>query len=475
MTRYFFPRVLRVYRRKCYDSLYKRIKEIMLDASTTLPVILITGVPGIGKSMFSLFLMIQSLLDDEFPVNSFVTEYSKGDYCLFTLVNKTAFSSGGEDSTSNSTTCEIVMHMEQGYAPDVQKDLILSDIRDLQEPSGAGRWTCIFSSPNPLRFKQTMKAPHNCRFTMPTWSEQELEFANEDKHNNWYERFTTFGGVPRFVLWDGKLSDPSIKLHEAISAKGSSVIDQFFTKGFGGLDPEQSYTLIHINPPWLPEQCDWDYGNDNIYSFASDTIFKHLAKEYERSLLSAPINLFNAGVAPEVYGGGSAGNLFEKVVLWLKPIAGKMIEMRSLEKSGDNNIEITLPSCEILDHSSWQSANKSRNGTLQAGLLYQPRISNLESGDCLCVVEMEGQLVLVVLQMTVGEKHPVKAHGLKCICRAYLPSVRSQIKRKILCFVIPTHGKLNEKQPFHTKKGIVAAQTTNEVRDFEQYVCAYAI
>lgn len=173
--------------------------------------------------------------------------------------------------------------------------------------------------------------------------------------------------------------------------------------------------LVHINPPWLPNDNDWDYIAEPVHSFASDDIFKLLAKKHEHDLISMPVNLFNAGVASEVYGGGSAGNLFEKVVLWLKPIAKKTITMKSLVDGTELNI--TLPDSEILPR-YWKRVG-DRDGSLRYGVLYQPRIANLESGDCFCVVEWERGYVLVVLQMTVGRIHPIKVNGLRDIVLAY--------------------------------------------------------
>lgn len=59
--------------------------------------------------------------------------------------------------------------------------------------------------------------------------------------------------------------------------------------------------------------------------------------------------------------------------------------------------------------------------TLQPNFLYRPKISNLESGDAFYALPSEfcqdGQPVfpLVVLQITVGENHPVKVNGLHII------------------------------------------------------------
>jgi hypothetical protein len=430
----------------------------IVNSSVEAPVMLITGVPGIGKSLFSIYFMIQVLIDDDFPVKSFLVEYDKGCY------QRISFVSTREISPSNY---EIRIAVEEGINPDPEKDLILSDIRDEVEPKGIGRWTCIFSSPNPKRYKQTMNAPHNCKLRMPTWSEEELQFVNPKKEE-WYDRFVKFGGVPRHVLWDGIFENPEVKLESALQEKGAKVIEYFFKHGFGNVDSENSYMLLHMNPQWVPDKNDWDYQKKEVYSFASDEIFKILSKKYETSLLAEPINLFNAGVAPEVYGGGSAGNLFEKVVLWLKPIAMKTVTFISLE---DNKTEITvtLPEVELLAP-DWEEV-----GNLKVGVLYQPKISNLESGDSFCVVEVNDEYWLIVLQMTVGQKHPIKANGLQTIVMAYEERSRSLLKKKVLGFVIPVDGKLHGVQALHNQDGKVIQKVPKEVKDFKQFVCRYKI
>ena len=45
----------------------------------------------------------------------------------------------------------------------------------------------------------------------------------------------------------------------AMDSKGSTaVIEYFFQHGFGDVDAEKSYMLMHMNPPWLPEEEDWN-------------------------------------------------------------------------------------------------------------------------------------------------------------------------------------------------------------------------
>jgi hypothetical protein len=101
---------------------------------------------------------------------------------------------------------------------------------------------------------------------------------------------------------------------------GRSALHNFFENGFGGVNYQNYYTLIHINP-----SCDNGNYNYNkrsclpIYDFASDYVFQEISKKYQTLLLSYTINLFGSGgeVAANTVGAVSAGHLFEKICLWL--------------------------------------------------------------------------------------------------------------------------------------------------------------
>jgi hypothetical protein len=84
--RYSISEKLSLYCRKCYSSLYSYIKNVILD-EVTRPVMLVGGVPGIGKSLFSIYFMIQMMLDEDFPMKECFFEYKSGEYDKFTLIN----------------------------------------------------------------------------------------------------------------------------------------------------------------------------------------------------------------------------------------------------------------------------------------------------------------------------------------------------------------------------------------------------
>ena len=354
---------------------------------------------------------------------------------------------------------------------------IFSDIKGLVEPMCRGKWLFIFSSPNPSRYKETMKNYPKFEYILPTWHYLELKFIDAFD-NNWIERFIQFGGVPRSIF--GGALEEDKKLIKTLVAKGGMIADYFFKHGFGNVEPETSYTLLHMNPPWSPVNNDWLYQASAVYSFASDAIFQKIAEKHKTRLLAEPINLFNAGVAPDVYGGGSAGNLFEKICLWLKPVAGNEIMIETIDLPKDF-ITLKLPLTSILQYHWKENARNDPSKKLQPGVLYQPKIANLESGDSFCVLQRgygtDGQPVfwIVILQITVGENHPVKVNGLHDIILAFPEHIQHRIVQKLLVFVTPLDGKLNSLQPLHTQDNKVAQIIPKLVRGFQQCVCRLAL
>jgi len=167
----------------------------------------------------------------------------------------------------------------------------------------------------------------------------------------------------------------------------------------------------------------------------------------------------------------SAGKLFEKVCLWLKPLDGMRITATSL--SGDSTSVFEVPSVREVLPQDWK-----KTARLVPGVLYVPRISNLESGDSFYLVLLPtGGYLLVVLQITVGKSHPVKVNGLHDILLAYLQDVREHVVSKALVFVLPAHGELDREQALHTQKEeqMDSARVPLAVRDFKQYVYRHTI
>ena len=150
---------LKIYVRECYRQLDETVSAGMLSNETCHSATLFTGVPGIGKSLFLLYFIFRFLDDDRFNDKSFAVEL-KGDriWYLVPVADATEF------------TCILRDRALAHFIP----NLLLCDIYDQFEPTLRARWTFVFSSLDPSRYKEIMKRYPKARYTMPTWSLEEL-------------------------------------------------------------------------------------------------------------------------------------------------------------------------------------------------------------------------------------------------------------------------------------------------------------
>ena len=175
-------------------------------------------------------------------------------------------------------------------------------------------------------------------------------------------------------------------------------------------------------------------------------IRRHLPVAGREAPLAGAVGIFNTGVASESYGSVycyvTAGKLFEKVCLWWKPLDGMRFTATSLIDASDADFDVPLIREVLLQ--DWKTT-----ASLVPDLLYVPRISSLESGDCLYLVSLpttgggaadhRGQVT--PRQGQWAPQHPARVLG------------RGQGASEALVFVQPAHGELNGKQTLHTQKG----------------------
>jgi hypothetical protein len=482
----------KIYVRECYRDLYELAATGMLNLTSTYSVTLFTGVPGIGKSLFLVYFIYRFLSDERFPDKRFALEFDRGEYNMFEPI-------GSAGNTFKMTTLDAKCVHPKDF-------LLLCDIIEPAQPKGIAKWTLIFSSPDPQRYKEMIKTSCARKFTMPTWSELELRFLAPN-NKDWFDAFCTFGGVPRHVFPGPIGGNPHHLLNNSLTAKGFDLAASYFVRGFGATDEKQNYMLFHINPPEITKGV-YDYSGYPEYSFASSEIFDRLAEMNTQCLITKAINLFNDGVASETIGGVAAGKLFELVCLRLSPITGHCLKATRLygpvkstrsggkSKSTDasstfpiaaDTEDFQVPATRELLSMDWKKAHQ-----LEANKLYVPRVDNMESGDAFYLVPTDGSsassalaagrgreqaYMLVVLQVTVAASHPVKANGLVDIVDAFPEALQSNIKKKALLFVKDAHGTFDKEQAIvnQARKVMAPMNIPIKIRDFEQYVCSYLI
>jgi hypothetical protein len=112
-----------------------------------------------------------------------------------------------------------------------------------------------------------------------------------------------------------------------------------------------------------------------------------------------------------------------------------------------------------------------KSNVLEADLLYVPIIGNLESGDAFFFQSSTN--TLYVLQITVSETHPVKAHGLNVIFERF----GNMVVSCCLVFVTPKNGRLRKRQIIVTQQGADAVAQSEAARKFStnQWLVEYEI
>lgn len=420
--------VEKIYVRECYRQFYETVSARMLSNEEDDSATLFTGVPGIGKSLFMLYFIYRYLGDDRFNDKSFAVELMGGGqiWCLEPSADAREF------------TCILRNSMYGQNIP----NLLLCDIHARSEPLMRSMWTFIFSYPDPCRYKQIMKNEPNARYTMPTWSLEELMNVKANM-SLWEDKYELFGGVPRHVFGKGKWSE--IELKQAVFAEGGPLAKAFSKSGIGAASLLQSDMLVHVNPPLSSAVGRGPYLD--VYSFASDYVFRMLAERHRNMMLAGAADLLNRYNASEMLGFESAGNLFEKVCLWLKPLDGDLIYPLSLE-DGISKVRIDVPDERYYLPNDWKKTE-----ALPVNMLIVPRISNPESGVAF-FMEYYGsdKFWLVVLQITVAESHPVKVKELVNIINSFPGNVGQNITEKLLVFVTHKSGALKNVQPLRTAK-----------------------
>ena len=442
----------KIFIRQCYLDLYERAADLMFSGEMERGVTLFHGTPGIGKSLFLIYFLFRYLHDDRFPDKRFALESDSGQYAYYEAV---------DPAEAEDFSC---FHLDD--AKILHNVLVLCDIRTLTGPALRTKYVFIFSPPDPLRYKETMKYEPHFRFTMPTWSKEELEAVNPNTES-WAERFETFGGVPRLVF----SSDPRMRDLEGIPlTEQNLLIAEKFLKGeLSSTDSLQNSLLVHVNPPKLANG-NIKYDGLEEHSLASSYI--HNTLRYSRItfyMIDEAKGVFNSGRGLQKYGAHSARRLFERMCVYLEPITELSFTATSLS-TGEPSASFTIPRETFLLLSGWEELKQ-----LPINMLITPYNSEFESADAFYAVEdSPNSFQLVVLQFTVGEEsHPVNINGLVNIVSGFPEPVRSNINGLKIVFIAPAKGPyLRKKQELITLKGkqYPAEMIPDIMKDSQQFL-----
>ena len=261
----------RIFIRKCYKEMYDLIMKMNKIEDEKITKFLITGTPGIGKSLFTLYFIKRYLDENNYSAPfGFQRKREKADIV-----------------TSKGDLYRGVP--EEIYASEKNLPFFCDGI-DKFEPNGpyVPSLMIVTSSPDDARFKEYVKSNFVVTLTMPVWSREELDemydaFEMEAMHDKVIDikyrnivmrqsLYDVYGGVLRSIQ-----SQDGTKMMTALDKKGSIVASNFFKAGEmpgTGSDIENSYTLVHLVPP-KNEDDSYDYLH-NIVDVASYYVYSVL-------------------------------------------------------------------------------------------------------------------------------------------------------------------------------------------------------
>lgn len=422
-----FTNISSIFVRDSYNDIYNLILQKLNTNLSRHHVV--TGVPGIGKSTFSLYFLWRYL--NENPNAPVLCEFNYG---IITLLDPQL------SQKLSRMDCPL---MNYPY---------LIDFSESSEPlTGLGSFQVVFSSPDESRYKNMMKNLNSSRYIMPVWTIEELNLLrpsfttiSDDIVN---ARYDLVGGIPRHCFAHPE-KDVQKMVENKILEKGFDLIHQFMTRGFAFLEKDISHLLIHRHPDPMNGYCT----ENNNLNWATPTIFQMLFNAWRSTFRVTGANYFNQG--PGALGGAPAGLLFEKLCLHSDPINGVQDILKLPLAESSLTLRLTIPERRLYD-------NIGTGLDTEVNVLYIPNQKNFESADAFYLSSTNE---LIVLQLTVGLHHPVKMNGLNKIVALFAGKL---ILRHHLVFVVPVNGQLISTQAMHTSDNNVAKVKTPQVQEFE--------
>ena len=419
--------------RQTWEKMYD---AIMGQIDSGIKSIVVTGSPGVGKSEFSLYFMWRWSQSNR----PFLHENVPG------LIE--CYLPSGDVATHARTNS-------------LRKDIpYFVDLKSLDLPFWTSFWdplfTIVFSSPNPLRFKEFLKKPKSVRLVMPPWSLEDILAAREAitafqslNETVVLEQFNLYGGIPRYVL--EKALEGGSRMEEAIDQKGLAIASQVFLIPMGSGDENDiSHTLAHM----FPEK-------DNFTGYKYRPASQYVA----RRLITLHGEIFRTKMKEMVkFGRDRSGEMWELLVsIDLLPNKSHAISRLSptsstpaLANASDNELMVVgecqqLPSC--WKDGAWRPTPE---------VFYAQRVSNMESVDGLMLTRDH---TLVFFQVTTAKAHGVKVKGLRDVYEQF-QDVAESCK---LVFVVPSVSEIVSVQPLETQTG-TKWRGTNLITPIERLV-----
>jgi hypothetical protein len=218
--------------------LYVAIRNVQIE--DRIASVVVTGSPGIGKSVFALYFMWRWYKENP-TADGFVYEDTLDELRYF--------------SRKNVGSATVYTRKDRYKIPRGIPYFV--DLKERVEPVIAGaywapQFTVVFSSPDNARFKEFLKTGR--QLVMPPWQASEILEAHSliPKYRQINReivdsQFEIYGGVPRYVFGE-KLTEGRRSMDEALNKKGVECSKKVFSLVHDEVEPALSHLILQMVP-----------------------------------------------------------------------------------------------------------------------------------------------------------------------------------------------------------------------------------
>ena len=255
--------LMSIYIHPSWPLLYERIRRNLITYKKN--HIVVTGSPGLGKSMFSYYYIWRAITEEN--CTSFLYEEQPKDVELHSEADVSLI--------TNTLECPTGLPFFV--------DMIGTKAEPSPKPVRLSAYTIIFSSPDNSRFKDFLKHRNSIKYLLEPWTEEEVyeawhlvsSFSQVPKEVV-ASQYAMYGGVPRFVFQ--RAAEGEGPMRPALSVTGEEAARNMFTIRVADGDVEMQ-TLFHMRTK-PPSSATIQLGDFEIFVPASPFVVRELSLAY---------------------------------------------------------------------------------------------------------------------------------------------------------------------------------------------------
>mmetsp|Transcript_14956 Transcript_14956/g.13513 ORF Transcript_14956/g.13513 Transcript_14956/m.13513 type:complete len:569 (+) Transcript_14956:44-1750(+) len=451
-----YSTVQKLFIRESYETVFNYIKsDIEYD---NLQRFLVTGTPGIGKSVFAYYAIREFI---KLTTNK-TNEFYYGRQILYQYEPKIIY------WIRQDGTFKIRSNRLFDYLLSNSRNILFCDMISPVEPDLCNGVTIVTCSPDSRRYKEFVKPAHS-RYILNPFTKQEMlqlyksSYADKIPRKTFNDLYSMFGGIPRNVLEDHR----NAPLHMQIALNNAK---ENIISIMNAMDRDDSiiYRLINIRSDTLK------YANTRL-SFASPYVEKFFLETFEIETLKEINNRvkFSTDLDPSEQSFVGTSNSFKELCHGIIRKSGidellrlqkysRTTKSNSISQYGNTETENWLNSSYVKYLISTSFYNVSEV-EIKENVYYKPENKNLESLDSFLIINDRFFGFLI----TTAEKHDIKIPGLVNVLVAILKSNLTNVKEYHLVFVQPKQAMSVTKKSISTFQKFIGELNITAIGDFK--------